>query len=117
MAKLPETLIEPRKRKLEDLHPCERALFPLYGLMIDEEYNAFASLRTELPPLVEDNREYGEIWRDEHGKYHVDLKDTKHKWKPKDLTIFTMDSTPRMVSIETITWARIDGSESGEPES
>jgi hypothetical protein len=33
--------------------------------------------------------EYGEIWRDQQGAYHADLKGTKRQWKPEDLGIYS----------------------------
>jgi hypothetical protein len=105
MAKLPETLFAPEKRKLKDLRPGERALFPLYTLKVDEQRNLFASLQAELAPPLEKSVEYGEIWIDDAGRYHIDLKNTKRIWKPQDLTLFMMGSVPHLVPIETITWS------------
>jgi hypothetical protein len=109
MAKLPEALVEKSKRKLKDLRAGERALFPLHALKIDEQRNAFLFVNTDLAPPTEANIEYGEIWVDDAGKYHIDLKATKRIWKPQDLTLFTMGSGQHLVPVETIAWSASPG--------
>lgn len=102
MAKLPEYLITKKLPTLADLQPGERAFFPLYGFKIDAEHNLFASLSVELH--TQDSRlDYGEIWRDDEGVYHADLKGTRHKWKPENLRLYFMSEKPGIVPIATIT--------------
>jgi hypothetical protein len=104
MAKLPEHLIEKQPRTLAQLQPGERAAFPLYGFNVDADHNLFAMLGTELDGQ-DPNLGYGEIWRDEEGAYHADLKGTRRKWKPRDLRIYEMTKNPPIVPITTITGA------------
>jgi hypothetical protein len=101
MAKLPEYLIAKKPPTLADLQPGERALFPLYGFKIDAEHNLFAALNVELH-TQDSKHEYGEIWRDEEGAYHADLKGTQRKWEPKDLGLYFMSEKPSIVPIATI---------------
>ena len=49
--------------------------------------------------------DHGEIWRDQEGAYHADLKGTKRQWKPEDLRIYSMSEKPRIVPIATIVGA------------
>ena len=101
MAKLPDHLIAKPPRTLADLQPGERVPFPLYAFKIDAEYNLFATLGAELDGS-DSQFEYGEIWRDEDGTYHADLKGTQRKWKPEDLGLYFMSEKPRIVPIATI---------------
>jgi hypothetical protein len=101
MAKLPEYLIEKKLPTLAELQPGERALFPLYGFKIDAEHNLFASLSVELHTQGS-KHDYGEIWRDEKGAYHADLKGTRRKWKPENLQLYLMSQKPGIVPIATI---------------
>ena len=65
------------------------------------EHNLFASLSVELH--TEDSKlHYGEIWRDEKGAYHADLKGTHRKWEPQDLGLYFMSEKPGIVPIATI---------------
>jgi hypothetical protein len=108
MAKLPEHLVLKQPRTLADLQLGEHAAFPLYGFKINADHNLFAILLTELDgkdPKVE----YGEIWRDETGAYHADLKGTRRKWKPEDLRIYEMAKNSHIVPITTITGTKSDG--------
>jgi hypothetical protein len=102
MAKLPEHLIEKKARTLADLQAGERASYPLYGIRIDAEHCVFAMLNADLDQQ-DPKMEYGEIWRDSEGAYHVDLKGTQRKWKAEDLRIFVMTERPSVVPITTIT--------------
>jgi len=101
-------MIEKLPRTLAHLQPGERAAFPLYGFKIDTQHNLFASLGTEVDgedPQVE----YGEIWRDQEGAFHANLKGTRRKWKPEDLRIYEMSRISQIVPITSIVGTESDG--------
>jgi hypothetical protein len=105
MDKFPEHLIAAKPRMLKDLEPGERCAFPLYAIRVNAERNAFAFSNAELPPPLEDKLEYGEIWLDEKGQYHLSIpNNTKQRWKVDDLRVYEMNSNKWLVPIETISW-------------
>ena len=104
MAKLPPELVRPKRRKLADLLPGERSLFPLYAIKIDEEHNAYAVLGTELPPPIDTDLEYGEIWRDESGEYHLLIKTTRRRWRTEDLRLY-FATKGLIVPMKTLAWS------------
>jgi hypothetical protein len=108
MAKLPEGMIEKIPRTLAHLQPGERAAFPLYGFILDADHNLVARLGVELDQR-DPKLEYGEIWRDQKGAFHADLKGTRRRWKPEDLHLYEMSKNPQIVHITSIVGTESDG--------
>ena len=104
MAKMPVALVEQPQRTLADLARGEHSLFPLHGVRVDLAGDVFVTLNSDLPPPRDKLLEYGEIWLDEHGKYHLHLKSTKRKWTPEDLSFYFLTKKPSLVAVESVTW-------------
>jgi hypothetical protein len=102
VAKLPSALIKPTPRKVSDLKPGESSLFPLYVLHVGLDYEVAVNPGTDLPPPIDEKFEYGEIRRDEKGRLHLDLKHTRHQWRPEDLSGFLKYGSYQLV--ESVTW-------------
>ncbi len=101
MVKLPDHLIQKPKRTLADLQPGQRVSYPMYGVRVDLDHSVYAILLTELEPSNQEQEE-AEIWRDTEGAYHLDLRQTKRRFKPEDLTLFRMSTNPAIVPIASI---------------
>jgi hypothetical protein len=105
MAKIPEELIKRKQRTVNDLQPGERAKLALCMITVDYDRNAFVFANAELGPPLDDELEYGDIWLDDQGKYHVDLKDTRRVWQPRDITLFRRNEEYGVKPIESIVWS------------
>ena len=88
MAKVPEELFKRKPRCVKDLQPGERAQVALCSIVVDFDRNAFIFPAAELAPPFDKQLEYGDIWIDDQGQYHVDLKNARKGWKPQDLTLW-----------------------------
>lgn len=104
MAKIPEELFKRKQRTVADLKPGERAEIPLCMIAVDHDRNAYVFPNAELGTQPDENFEYGEIWRDSHGKYHVDLRETRRIWEPRDLKLY-IKANDGLKPIETIKWS------------